>query len=239
MLRLGQGYGIRDDTGRIVASTMILPYPPRLGWIGMILVHVRFRKRGYATRLLHHAVSLLGKRGLIPMLDATPVGQHVYRKLGFTPLSFIQRWRGGGTGYGVEAKAPFMELANALAMDEAAFGASRQDLLCDLVYRPWTLTLQAAGGRGHLFSRVGRTATQIGPVLAETESVAVELCAKALDGIEGNVILDVPVREVALTEMLAERGFSIERHFARMGLGVELDFTCGGTMHVTAGPELG
>src|SRR5690606_18597512 len=85
---------------RVVASSMILPYPPRFGWIGMVLVHGPFRRRGLATRLLHRAIAELEQAGLAPMLDATPAGKAVYDALGFKPLFELQRWRGAGGGNG-------------------------------------------------------------------------------------------------------------------------------------------
>jgi hypothetical protein len=242
LLELGQGYGIRDDDQRLVASSVVMPYRPKFGWIGMVLVDEAMRRQKLATRLLGNAIAVLRDAGLVPMLDATPAGREVYIQLGFGEREPINRWRGTGaastSGGGKEDRATAATDAG-LALDEFAFGASRRLLLADFMARPEALTLSLPGGRGQLWSRAGRTATQIGPVVAHSAEDAVALCAMALDRIEGPVLLDVPDREASLAIMLSERGFNIERSFVRMGLGAPIPSTLGDAMRVIAGPELG
>lgn len=244
MLRLGKGYGIHDRNGRLVASSVILPYPPGIGWIGMVLVDAAARRQGLARRLLDHAIARLRTDGLVPMLDATPAGRELYRKLGFVDVAPINRWRGVGRGAaraaGHDAGPDAAALAAAVAMDADAFGAARAALLADLSSRQGARTLALAAGGGALWSRAGRTATQIGPVVAAGEGEALMLCAMALDHIGGPLLLDVPEREKALAAMLAERGFAIERSFTRMAAGPPSPLlTLGTAMRVIAGPELG
>ncbi|MDQ7246169.1 GNAT family N-acetyltransferase [Dongia sedimenti] len=241
MLRLGAGYGARDAEGRLVASSIVLPYPPAIGWISMVLVDESARRRGLATRLLENAIAVLRKQGLVPMVDATPAGREVYRRMGFVDVAPISRWRGRGAGVSAQSRetSSAVELAAGIAQDEAAFGISRRPLLLELAGRRGAITLSLSDRRGQLWSRAGRTATQIGPVVAAGEGDGLALCAMALDAMAGPVLLDVPDRNAPLADLLASRGFSIERPFIRMALGVPSASTLGAAMRVIAGPELG
>jgi GNAT superfamily N-acetyltransferase len=243
MLAAGGGYGIGDEGGRLLASSMVLPYAPGIGWIGMVLVDEAARRRGLATRLLRNAIGRIEEAGLVPMLDATPAGREVYLGLGFHDLDGISRWRGVG---GLSAPAP---ADGGAPMDDAAadagigadaenFGAGRRWLLDDLRSRPGALALALPAGDGWLWSRAGRTATQIGPVLSSNPDNAIALCGAALDRIAGPVLLDVPDRETGLASFLQARGFTIERSLMRMARG-NSPSTLGGSMRVIAGPELG
>ena len=91
----GRLYVAHTAAGRIVATTATLPYPlatlPRergrvasgFAWISMVLVAGEYRRRGLATALLRQAMDALAAARLIPVLDATPEGRAVYRRLGF------------------------------------------------------------------------------------------------------------------------------------------------------------
>ena len=103
MLRLGSGFAVRDG-GRVVATSLALPYPPAFGWVSMVLVHEPYRRRGLATRLVERAMAVLRGDGLLPVLDATPAGAEVYGRMGFRPVGNLLRWRGtGGAGGGCRA----------------------------------------------------------------------------------------------------------------------------------------
>ena len=245
MLKVGSGYGIHDEVGTLLASSIVISYPPQVGWIGMVLVDEAARRKGHASRLLEHVIAVLRADGLVPMLDATPAGREVYRKLGFTDVAPISRWRGVASGSSRATKSPparlnLSKLAAAVAMDARAFGTPRTALLSDFSARPGAVTLALPDGRGALWSRAGRTATQIGPVVAESVDDAQALCAMALDDIRGPVLLDVPDRETVLAAMLSTRGFTVERPFIRMAAGASSHLlTLGAAMRVVAGPELG
>jgi hypothetical protein len=122
-------------------------------------------------------------------------------------------------------------------LDATAFGADRSAVLADLEDRPAPVALLTANG--YLLSRAGRTATQLGPLVARDAATAVALLKRGLDAIHGTVVLDVPERATAVAGHLAGRGFAPERPFVRMALGRT---AIGGTpalVHAFAGPELG
>jgi GNAT superfamily N-acetyltransferase len=233
MLAHGKGIGIKNE-GRLVASGLALPYPPDFGWISMVLVTETHRHRGLATALLRHLIAYLEERGLVPMLDATSQGRAIYLPLGFEDVEAISRWRGSGKGAG---PLPAMKTVN-VDGDRAAFGADRSGVLRDLLARPETFALANDEG-GFLLTRKGRTARQIGPIVAATAQRAIVLLEEAIASIAGPVLIDVPDREAALRETLARHGFTIERAFIRMALGRAQAFGEPARMRAIAGPELG
>ncbi len=65
MLSAGRAAGIRDADGRLVATSIVLAYPPAIGWIGMVLVTTPLAgDEGYATRLLDAAIAWCRDVGL-------------------------------------------------------------------------------------------------------------------------------------------------------------------------------
>jgi GNAT superfamily N-acetyltransferase len=241
MIRLGHAFGVPGPDGRIVATALALPYPPRFGWISMVLVHGPYRRRGLATRLLERSVAELSEHSLVPFLDATPAGQAVYERLGFGAVSALTRWRGLGRGRAQRA-LPLLatsDLGVLGKLDEAAFGADRSQVLADLLRRGSPVALRDPAGEGFLLSRAGRTATHVGPVVARETETALALLDDALDAIAGPALIDVPDRETELAELLRHRGFEPERSYVRMALGRESAFGDEALVHAIAGPELG
>jgi len=124
-------------------------------------------------------------------------------------------------------------------LDRAAFGADRGAVLSELSTRPAPVAALAAGGDGYLLSRVGRTATQLGPLVAREATTAVALLAEALDAVGGTVVVDVPEGATGVTEHLAARGFVPERPFVRLVHGTDELAGTPELVYAIAGPELG
>ena len=77
-------------------------YGPNLAWIGMVLVHPDFRRRGIGRALLKNCVGHLQGRGVRCIkLDATPLGKELYDGLGFRDEWTLTRWVGTSSGPGV------------------------------------------------------------------------------------------------------------------------------------------
>jgi GNAT superfamily N-acetyltransferase len=234
MLRLGHGFAIRDSDA-VVATAIALPYPPVFGWISMVLVHGPYRRRGLATRLVERATAALAAAGLVPVLDATPAGAEVYRGMGFRPVGNLMRWRGAGGGSALGGESRLA--AGARELDCQAFGADRGAVLDDLADRP--APVSASMDDGYLLSRAGRTATQLGPLVARDAATAVALLGAGLDAVAGTVVVDVPEPAIAAAQHLSERGFAHERPFVRMAFDCDAIGGEPALVHAIAGPELG
>jgi GNAT superfamily N-acetyltransferase len=67
----------------------------RIAWINLVLVDQALRGRGIGTALMRHVVQYLDHRGMQTIrLDATPMGQPVYEKLGFVGEFALARYQG-------------------------------------------------------------------------------------------------------------------------------------------------
>ena len=256
MLALGQGWAIhgRDSAGtqRLAASTVVLPYGTGFAWISMVLVLPEFRRRGYATQLLRHALARLAPLGLAAVLDATPAGRAVYSKEGFRDTwGFARYCREGGACVPTAPSLASGPATRAIregdwpaiaALDAPAFGADRLPLLRSLATRlPAAARVVEQNGhlRGFVFGRDGREASQIGPLLADDMVTAQSLIGDTLSAIAGPVFVDLLDRCAALKPWLQEQGFIFQRPFTRMVQGASVAPGDNQAIVLVAGPELG
>lgn len=251
----------------LAASTLVLPYQggganqPPFAWISMVLVLPAWRGRGFAGDLLRCALDELAARQLRPVLDATPAGRPVYVQQGFADGWGFTRWRreavagvpvepprAGGPMPGIRPRGaadwPAIE-----ALDLPAFGANRLPLLRTLARRlPQAAWVAEKGGelRGYLLGRDGRTALQLGPLVADDDRTALALLQAALPGVAAtaaasgrDVIVDLrdPCRGIAA--WLLGKGFGPERPFTRMVHGGGEPPGDAARQVLMAGPELG
>lgn len=237
----GAVHGV-SDAGRLLGTAAILPYGG-FGWVSMVLVTAATRGRGIGTLLLRHAIAALTAMGQVPVLDATPAGERIYRPLGFRPVFPLMRWRGMGDGAAssMDGLRPVVaeDLPAIAALDAAAFGADRGDILAGIWRRASAPALTLAGGDGFVLARPGRQALQIGPLVAPNEVAARRLLTAALGRIQGPVLLDLPTRWEGLSRLLGDKGFRQERPFLRMALDRQEAFGEPDRLFVVAGPELG
>jgi len=236
LLDVGIGFGIRSGAGRVIATSLALPYPPDFGWVSLVLVHAPYRRRGLATRLMGRAVDALRTAGLVPMLDATVAGRAVYTTLGFADVERINRWR-GVDGTTVDTVSDVVDFAAVSDLDASAFGADRTRLLGAIARRPENRIVLIEGG--YALIRHGRTAAQIGPIVATTPEASVHLFRLAVQQTAGPIVLDVPERAQMLSTTLEETGFAIERPLIRMSHGRSQSFGSPSLVAAIAGPELG
>jgi GNAT superfamily N-acetyltransferase len=237
----GMVFGLKE-AGTLIATSAILPYSA-FGFISMVLVTQRWRKRGLATRLLEQAIAALTRRGLAPVLDATPAGAIVYTRHGFRPIFDLCRWErmGPSSVYAPQlrpTRAVGMNELDALAvLDRAAFGSDRRFLLQAFLRRAGTRALLSDGG--FVMTRKGHRAVQLGPMVADTEASAIDLLDAAVSRLDSPVFLDVVERWSELRHWLEANGFRRQRPFQRMMLGGDIVFGQGGRLMVSAGPEFG
>jgi GNAT superfamily N-acetyltransferase len=240
-LRHGTVFGLLD--GHVVATGAVLPYPNVFAWISMVLVTSPRRRAGIGTRILKACCAETSRLGLLPVLDATPAGEQVYRPLGFQPMFNISRWKGGATvcadrPAGLRAMT-VSDVPAVVTIDARAFGARRSFLIENLFRRAPQLAFVTEDLTGFVLARPGRIATQIGPIVATDEGAAVTLLDAALHSASGPVFLDLVDRWGNLAHPLKQRGFTVQRPFARMALNHAAPFGDPNQLFVVAGPEFG
>ncbi|MDF1814986.1 MAG: GNAT family N-acetyltransferase [Verrucomicrobiales bacterium] len=209
-------------------------YGDDLGWIGMVLIHPDYRRRGLATALLNHCVTwLLDKKAVgCVKLDATPDGMKVYEKLGFTAEYELSRWIGRSIDGKSEDRPGH---ANPVKgnLDQKAFGADRRKYLERLAEDSFATSFSA-----HAFGMVreGRIANYLGPVVSQDACEAVEVIKSLLrTEKQSSVIWDIPEDNHRAVDLAEELGFKRQRRLIRMWTGpnridesVEMQWAIGG-----------
>src|SRR5664279_1472768 len=78
---------------RIVCTAIALKYSERLAWIGLVISDPEYQRRGFARRLMNHAMEhLQGVESI--MLDASTLGFPLYDNMGFQSLYKIHVYMG-------------------------------------------------------------------------------------------------------------------------------------------------
>jgi GNAT superfamily N-acetyltransferase len=130
------GCFLAECNGSPAGTATTLVYDAALAWIGMVLVHPDFRRRGIGRALLERCLEHLCERGVRCIkLDATPAGKKVYDQLGFKAEWSLTRWERAGVHS--QPTAPDSRVRSWRAADEqafepldlAAFGVARRRLV--------------------------------------------------------------------------------------------------------------
>lgn len=252
MVEAGNAFGVVSPENHLGATAIALPFGQEFGWISMVLVTKAWRNKGIATHLLNHCVEFLEASDLIPVLDATPAGENVYRPLGFVPHYGIQRWEIDNIesssylrsyhnqDHSLLSSVRLPEFDEILELDRCVFGGDRRVILEGIFKRcKEFVAAPAAKGAGFLLGRAGRNAYQIGPVFAENSDLSVGMLAKALSGLSGRVFIDVLDDKELFLEFLKKIGFRSQRPFLRMAKFRQSPFGLPSKIFAIAGPELG
>ncbi len=241
-----EGVFAAEYKGQPCATACATRYGSASAWIGMVLVHPEFRRRGIGSALMRHCIDFLkSKRVDSIKIDASEQGRPVYLKIGFDDERPVFRYLGAiPAGLKPDPKVvsidPSMWTAIA-AMDVAAFGADRMDLLRLLDTHAITAALpKEAGIAAYGFAREGLHASYVGPIVASDAESARRVLTNLLSRLPGReVYWDVLPDNVAAKALATELGFAIRRRFTRMYLGEALHAGDMDRVFGTAGLELG
>jgi GNAT superfamily N-acetyltransferase len=211
-----------DVNGVLVSTGTLFCYGRRLAWVGMVLTKIAFRGRGFARRILTHALNLADELGVETVkLDATDQGRPLYEKLGFCVEQPVERWlRPGDSGVPL---IPFGEDQSPgtgwHSMDSRAFGTNRTQLLEALALRR-TPILE---GTSYALSRPGRENNFLGPCVADSPKTAKTLIERSLLAAErGGWVWDLFPKNSSANGLATDLGFAPHRHLTRMVRGKEM-----------------
>jgi GNAT superfamily N-acetyltransferase len=205
-----------EVNGHLAATTTLLCYGRWLAWIGMVLTSPEYRRRGFAKRLIAHALELADRMGVETIkLDATDQGQPLYESLGFRSEQAVERWSRAGddtapaAGARTSAQLPWIEF------DLEAFGADRSQLLSKLAHLNSPRTI----AKSFLFSRPGQTSAYLGPCVSEDPSVARRMIEECLQNTSCSWSWDLFPRNQDAVALAGDLGFAPRRHLVRMARG--------------------
>lgn len=244
------GCFLAEWNGVPVGTATTTIYGLDLAWIGMVLVHPDYRRRGIGRDLLKVCLGHLRSRGIrCVKLDATPAGQLVYETMGFRSEGSLTRWRraAGAADWPTSDRSlrllcPEDWLALE-ALDARSFGVRRVGMLAALVSQgrcalAWTDEEGRPVGFGVL--REGARALYLGPVTAANEAAGSGLVeALVAKGAGQAIYWDIPDLNIAATAWAQAHGFVRERPLTRMFLGTPPAVCEVGLSWAITGPETG
>jgi len=237
LLRLAPGgcFAI-EDGGAVRATATLLGFGKELGWVGMVLTHPLYRRRGFARTLLEHVVSVADAWGIACLkLDATDQGEELYRGFGFRAAQPVERWWRHGEASVDGPRAHGQWPVDFGKLDTQAFGVDRSALLGALAERSSVFAVDG----GFAFLREGVRAPYAGPVVARDVAAARELMSACIRGAGASgCFWDLLPGNRAAIELARDLGFEARRKLIRMVRGA----ACGGRDELVfgiAGFELG
>ena len=226
------GCFVAEWQGALVGTATTTVYGRELAWIGMVLVHPDFRRRGIGRMLLDHCTAHLNGLGVRCLkLDATPLGKKIYDSLGFKDEWTLSRWECPGPNP-PRSSLPLSaeirgwresDLPAIVDLDRAAFGVRRERLLRALVQQSRkVLVVESPTGSvtGCGCLRDGSRAFYLGPVMAAAWPDAALLLPALMAGAGDEPIYwDIPEDTREAIQWAEAHGFGRQRLLTRMYLG--------------------
>jgi GNAT superfamily N-acetyltransferase len=223
LLSPGSGAFLAEKDGRVVGTVAFMRYDS-LAWIAMMLVDPQERGAGIGAQLMEQVLSALSDAPCIG-LDATPLGEPLYRRCGFVNEYGMVRTKATidaarfelTTGHA--RRMTLEDLSHVLARDREIFGSDRGPLLAALLRRApecaWIV--KDSNVCGYCFGRPGRLYHQLGPVVAEDSATAGDLVSHCFSQFNGKLFaIDAPRLDCEWIAWLESVGFVEERPFLRM-----------------------
>jgi GNAT superfamily N-acetyltransferase len=244
-----QGCVLAEWNGEPVGTATTLRYGSEVAWIGMVLVHPEYRRRGIGRALLDHCITWLQARGVSCIkLDATPAGKQVYDCLGFKSECTLARWEHARLQIPKPTDAHLRpwrasDLRFIAPLDAAAFGVPRERLAEALASQSrLALVSETTPDRlvGYGFIRPGSRANYLGPIVARSDEVGLQLVQALLANTSGErVFWDIPDSNGAAVDWARQHGCIQQRMLTRMYLGENTTPGNPRQQFALAGPEVG
>jgi hypothetical protein len=214
----------------------------------MVLVDPAVRGRGLGTALLHEGLARVADTAVVG-LDATPLGQPLYTRLGFRVSSGMTRMtrvapvlRTAAPVSGVRAARVDDDEAIA-RLDVQATGLDRRGMLTWLREgAPQLAWVHQRGNQvdGVVLGRPGHAFAQLGPIIAASTDMALRLLQAALAHSGPTpVIVDAADAHTSFRDRLEAVGFTAQRPFARMYRGDARPAGDPSRLFAIIGPEFG
>ena len=205
-LSLGEGLAACVPDGAILGTAMRWRWSPACATIGMVLVAPSQQGKGLGRRLMQTLLD--ADPNLAVMLNATEAGLGLYERLGFRPIGMVCQHQGViATPPQDPALRPVRaaDMSGLVALDAAAFGASRAPLIERLMAEGEIRVIERGSKlRGFAVRRPFGRGEAVGPLVAENEDDAIMLVAAVMR--RGFLRIDIPVEAKALAAWLTRAG---------------------------------
>lgn len=238
------GCFVAEYDGRGVGTTTTCIFGS-VAWIAMVLVEEAARGRGLGTALMRHALRFLDEQGIDSVrLDARPMGQPLYERLGFVEQYRIAHYEGilpsSSESAGIQ-QAPAEWWEPLMVLDEKITRTDRRRLLQRLfVDHPRSVRFIRSGAdvEGYMSDRPGKKTIRLGPCIA-TPRAGPLLLADACHRLEGQwVSVDIPLSNKAAREWVESHSLNVQHTLTRMCRGVPVCEQVE-SLWASSGPEKG
>jgi ribosomal protein S18 acetylase RimI-like enzyme len=246
------GCFVTEVNSELVGHVFSISYG-KLGWIGLLIVKAKYRRKGVGALLTKKAIEYLLNCGVKTIkLEAVSTIANLYRKLGF--VNEFDSLRFAGTG-GEKDMSPSSRIVNHLKKEEVTelarfdaeyFGANRIKVLMRLYHdNPKLCYASHAKSKitGYIMCRKAETGYKIGPWVCNPEHLkaARELLMKCIETIGRNERLYVgaPAVNEKAVEILHDLNFKQYPKSIRMYLGKKLETERADGIFAIGGPEKG
>jgi len=218
-----KGFLIGLLSGRPIASISVIKYDEGFGFLGFYIVAPEFRGQGYGILIWNAGLEYLGGRNI--GLDGVVEQQEKYRKSGFKLAYKNVRYQGtGGGDFPEEAgivNLSSLPLETVFAYDRPFFPAERRKFLQSWIRQPGGCALgvfHAGKLSGYGVMRPCRTGYKIGPLYADTPSMAEALFLGLKSKVNSNdaIFLDVPEVNSAAVKLAERYAMKVSFETARM-----------------------
>lgn len=229
------GCFIAESNGQPVGTATTTSYGTEVAWIGMVIVHPDYRRRGIATALLRRCLDYLEPVQAVK-LDATPLGKAVYEQLGFVEDWSLTRWERPVAappaaydlvepGQGQVREWVASDRPEVVALDRRAFGVDRARLLNLLLDDSKTVLVTSSPESGQLTGfvalRAGSRADYLGPAVSVDDAMASQLIGRAIPAAGQRLLYwDIPDQSDRAVELAQKFGFIRQRPLLRMHRGM-------------------
>jgi GNAT superfamily N-acetyltransferase len=219
------GCFVAENNGEPVGTTAACIFGS-VAWIAMVLVVESARGRGVGTALMNHALTFLDERGVSTVrLDARPMGEHLYERLGLMEQYGIVHYEGILPAVPESAwieDAPADRWEALMEVDEHITRTHRSRLLSRLFAdNPQSVRFIRQGGQveGYLTVRPGKKTMRLGPCIATANSGPL-LLADACHRYTGHLAsIDVPTGNETARRWVESHGLTVQHTLVRMGRG--------------------
>jgi GNAT superfamily N-acetyltransferase len=232
------------DEGSVAGVCCTCVFGP-VAWVALMLVDAARRRRGIGRALMERALAFLdGLKVASVRLDATPLGQPLYERLGFAPQFLLARHAGVLPSDDTPASpevvpVPRERWESLAALDGSVTGTDRRKLLLRL-FDEQPGEVRGVGGpgswRGLTAARPGFDAVQVGPCLGDAGPALLQDAFRRHAG--RHVFIDVPESNLAARRLAEERGLVVRRRLLRMVRGAAV-VEHQGLLWASSGPEKG
>jgi len=240
------GVFIAERKGRPAGMVTTTRYQTT-GWVGNLIVTPDSRRQGLGERLMLRGIERLEAAGLSTLrLEADPLGEGIYRRLGFVEEFASPRFRleraAAGDSPASCAPVTARDLDSLTALDASAFGDRRPRLVrlildAALAAYRWP---EVGPLRGFLVVQRSARGVRLGPWVSLEPDGARSLLAAGLYAAAGaSVVVALPGPNLGAAELLRRRGFQETPFSLRMVRGPALATGAAGTVYGLASGAVG